>query len=179
MKRPAAKTPAAKTPEASRAAAPQTPAAKKPKSVSPPEHNQIRTCCGYNRTNRDTCFAKDFRVNARGVHQRRGSQPARRHRRRTRSRARGSKPAQPAAASAAILQAARRVAGGVAAVHHDGTNAHVHSVGHTHKDHSGRLQPPVLPPFRKTLIVTISFVSPKRWADAGVCITFGALQVDT
>ena len=66
-----------------------------------------------------------------------------------------------------------------AAVHHDGTNAHVHSVGHTHKDHSGRLQPPVLPPFRKTLIVTISFVSPKRWADAGVCITFGALQVDT
>ena len=38
----------------------------------------------------------------------------------------------------------------------------LHSVGHTCKDHSRRLQPPVLSPFRTTL----------------VCITFGALQVD-
>ena len=59
-----------------------------------------------------------------------------------------------------------------------GTNAHVHSVGHTRKDHSGRLQPTVLSPLRTTLIITISLVSPKKWAEAGVCITFGALQVD-
>ena len=54
----------------------------------------------------------------------------------------------------------------------------LHSVGHTRKDHSKRLQSPVLSPVRTTLIVTTSLVSPKKWADAGVCITFGALQVD-
>ena len=54
----------------------------------------------------------------------------------------------------------------------------LHSVGHTCKDHSRRLQSPVLSPVRTTLIVTTSLVSPKKWADAGVCITFGPLQVD-
>ena len=54
----------------------------------------------------------------------------------------------------------------------------LHSVGHTCKDHSRPLQSPVLSPVRTTLIVTTSLVSPKKWADAGVCITFGPLQVD-
>ena len=54
----------------------------------------------------------------------------------------------------------------------------LHSVGHTRKDHSRRLEPPVLSPVRTTLIVTKSLVSPKKWADARVCITFSALQVD-
>ena len=54
----------------------------------------------------------------------------------------------------------------------------LHRVGHTCKDHSRRLQSPVLSPVRTTLIVTTSLVSPKKWADAGVCITFGPLQVD-
>ena len=148
-----AKKPAAKTPTAKKPAATKKAATKKPKSVSPPEHRYshavvttaqivLHVLPMISALMRVACTsegeAKD--AEAEGVAQ----SPA----------TRLLQVPPHCRLHLELLGCSRR-----STVF---TVLTLHSVGHTRKDHSGRLQSPDLFPFRTTLIVTISLVSPKK-----------------